>query len=509
MRTGLGYLFDLALTNTPEKVAVIQGDQSVTYRELDQRANRVGRALLGSVIGPGDRVALLFDNDHRFLECYFGVMRTGAVVVPVNFRLTDETIQYILEHSDARALICSPSQAGRAGNLLTGRHRVEVPVALDEANLRMLSYSEWTGRESGEQVNVRVALEDIAMHAYTSGSTGKPKGVLLSHGGQCWNAAVTSILRGVNGNDRALTAAPLCHKNAMASAIKPLLLQGGSVVILPSFNPETYLEAVDRHDVTYTTGVPAMYRMLFSRPELFRKYDVSRVRFCFIGSAELTPELRDTVPRFFPNAMVREGYGSTEGGPVTLIQPADGKPGYISVVGAEHRIIREDGSDCEPGEVGELLLKNPGMLVGYYKDPELTAERIRDGWYHSGDLFRRTVDHRYFMVGRKDDMINTGGENVFPKEVEDVLLRHPQVADACVVPIPHAVKGVVPVAFIVLRQPEAASEQEIKEFFLARGPAFAHPRRIFFIDALPYSAPGKVDRKLLKRQAAELAAAQA
>jgi acyl-CoA synthetase (AMP-forming)/AMP-acid ligase II len=274
---------------------------------------------------------------------------------------------------------------------------------------------------------------------------------------------------------------------------------GGSVVVLPAFDPEAYLAAVARYRVTVTTGVPAMYQMLMNRKELFARHDTRSVRFCFVGSAQVPYGFHEAIRAYFPNAHVRETYGSTEAG--LLVQPPDGSLGLLPVPGNEVRVIRDNGEECAANEAGEIILRNPSVTRGYYKNPEATAERIRNGWYHSGDLVRCTEDGRYFVVGRKDDRINTGGENIYPKEIEDILLRHPKVGDACVVPVSHPIKGQVPVAFVVLRQPNTATESEIKEFYVAYGAPFAHPRRVFFIKKLPLSAPGKVDRNSLRAKA--------
>jgi long-chain acyl-CoA synthetase len=494
MRTGLGYLFDHALTTTPDRVAVIQDETFLTFLELDRRANRIAWALLKEGVGGGDRVALLFDNDYRFLECYFGTLRAGAVVVPVNHRLSNDAATYILDNADAQIVLCSASQVQRFASLWKESYSSKRKVGLDRSAPGMVSYDTWIAAAPDETVDTRISEDDIAIQAYTAGSTGKPKGCLLTHGGQLWNLTSVLSLVQLTSADRAVVSTPFGHKNATMS-IKRLLRVGGSVVVLRGFDPETYLAAVDRHKVTCTAGVPAMYQMLVAREELFSRYDTRWVRICFVASAQVPYGLQETMRTCFPNARMQEIYGATEAG--FLVQSPDGSPGLIPVPGAQVRVIREDGSECSVDEVGEVTFRNPGVARGYYKNPEVTAERIRDGWYHTGDLVRRTDEGRYFVLGRKDDMIITGGENVYPKEIEDILLRHPKVANACVVPISHSVKGQVPVAFVVLHEPNTATESEIKEFFLACGAPFAHPRRVFFIVELPLSAPGKVDRKAL------------
>jgi long-chain acyl-CoA synthetase len=498
MRDGLGYLFDRALATTPDKVAVIQDEILLTFQELDRRANRVGCALRRTDIGRADRVALLFDNDYRFLECYFGVFRTGAVVVPVNHRLSNEAAAYVLEHSDARILVCSPNQINRAVGLRRQVPGLQQIIGLDRTGPGVTAYEVWTGEASGDALNIHVSEDDIAIQAYTAGSTGKPKGCLLSHGGQLWNLDSVLSLLNLTPEDRGVVATPVGHKNATMS-IKRFLRVGGSVVILWAFDPEAYLGAIDRNQVTCATGVPAMYQMLVARKDLFSRYDTRSVRICFAASAQVPHGLQESMRAHFPNARMQEIYGATEAG--FLVQPPDGSSRLVPVPGAEVRIVREDGGECSVEEVGEILFRNPGVARGYYKNSEVSAERIRDGWYHTGDLVRHTAEGRYFVVGRKDDMIITGGENVYPKEIEDILLRHPKVANVCVVPVSHSIKGQVPVAFVVLREADVATESEIKEFYFVHGAAYAHPRRVFLLKQLPLTTSGKIDRNALRAEA--------
>ncbi|HVA36667.1 MAG TPA: class I adenylate-forming enzyme family protein [Candidatus Dormibacteraeota bacterium] len=501
-RRGLGYIFKAALEATPGKVAIYQGDVAMTYRQLDERANRVANALRDAGIVRGDRIALLFDNHYRYIESSLGIMRSGAVAVPINPRLGNDAIAYIIEHSDAKMLFCSPNETLRgiglaapvgAVHLVVG-YRADGDEPLPDG---VVEFDAWLATTSAEPPDASIDVFGDAFQPYTSGSTGRPKGCVLNHDGQIWNTKVHVDFLGYTAADRSIAAAPLSHKNAMTGAVKPMLYVGGSVVILPRFDPEAYIAAIDRFKVTYTTGVPAMYNMIFARPELFERYDVSSVRIATVGSSSVAPELLRLLQRYFPQAHVSEIYGSTEGGPVTLIQPLDDTPGLGAVAETEIRIVRDDETDCSDEEVGELIVRNRGVLREYYKNPEVSAKRIREGWYYTSDLAKRAASGRYFIMGRTDDMIITAAENVYPIEVEDLLRRYPDVLDACVVPIPHAVKGQVPVAFVVLRRGAREDEQVLKAFALEHGPAFAHPRRVFFLEQIPLSGPGKVDRKKL------------
>jgi acyl-CoA synthetase (AMP-forming)/AMP-acid ligase II len=331
--------------------------------------------------------------------------------------------------------------------------------------------------------------------------------VLLAHGGQVWNADVLRKAMMFDETERALIAVPLFHKNAMAGAVKPLLLAGGSFVVLPGFDAGEVIRAIERYRVTYMTGVPAMYKMVLAERELLARHDVSSLRFAMCGSAEVPDELLVEFRRVF-RCDIAEGYGLTEGGPVPLTNTRWGlkKRGSCGreVPGSDVRLVDEAGHDVADGEAGELLARNPGLMKGYWKLPEVTAAKLRDGWLHTGDLLRRDADGYYYFVGRKDDMINVAGENVYPKEVEDLLLRHPDLRDACVVPAPHGTKGEVPVAFVVAREPGRTSEDDVKRHCLEHGAPYAHPRRVVFLDALPLGGTGKLDRNALKARARAL-----
>jgi acyl-CoA synthetase (AMP-forming)/AMP-acid ligase II len=452
----------------------------------------------------------MFSNDFRFLESLLGPMRLGAVSVPLNTRMGDDALRYVVEDADARVLIANAAMAERATALAAGvphvKHVIVDAPAAGPTPAGALAYEPLLAAASPTLARRRTDPAEICMQPYTSGSTGKPKGVLLAHGGQIWNADALRKAMMFDDTERALIAVPLFHKNAMAGAVKPLLLAGGSLVILPGFDARAVVRAIERYRVTYLTGVPAMYKMILAERDELARHDVGSVRFAMCGSAEVPDELLAEFRRVF-RADIAEGYGLTEGGPVPITNTRWGlkKRGSCGreIPGCDVRIVNEAGADAGTDEVGELLTRNPGVMKAYWKLPELTSRKLRDGWLCSGDLLRRDADGYYYFVGRKDDMINVAGENVYPKEVEDILLRHPNLRDACVVPARHGVKGEVPVAFVVEREKGATSEDDVKRFFLAHGAPYAHPRRVVFLDALPLGGTGKLDRNALRARAQE------
>jgi acyl-CoA synthetase (AMP-forming)/AMP-acid ligase II len=483
---------------------VFQDGTCLTYEGLDSRANRMANALAGLGVEAGHRVALMFSNDFRFLEALFGPMRLGAVPVPLNTRMGDEALRYVVEDAEAAVLVASAALAARAAAIAAAVPGVRHVIVDGPAREGTLAYDAVLAAASPALARRRTEPGEICMQPYTSGSTGRPKGVLLTHAGQVWNADILRKAILTDPGERALIAVPLYHKNAMAGAVKPFLLAGGSLVILPGFDPVAVIRAIERYGVTYLTGVPAMYRMILAEKDTLARHDVSSIRYAVCGSAEVPEELLAEFRRVF-GAPIAESYGLTEGGPVPLTNTRWGlkKRGScgMEIPGCAVKIVDGDGRPLGAEAVGELWTRNPGVAAGYWKLPEVTGRKIRDGWLATGDLFRRDADGYYYFVGRQDDMINVAGENVYPKEVEDILVAHPNLRDACVVPAPHDVKGEVPVAFVVEREPGRTTEDEVKRFFLGRGAPYAHPRRVYFLDALPLGGTGKPDRQALRARA--------
>src|SRR5262245_29165965 len=504
----LGYLFDAPLRLAPASPAVFQGDTRLTYAELDARCNRVATALSRLGVTAGDRVALMFSNDVRFLESLFGPMRLGAVPVPLNTRMGDEALRYVVEDAEAQVMIANSAMADRARALARTVPALKHVVVDAPAGDGTAAYDDFLASGTATLARRATAFDDICMQPYTSGSTGKPKGVLLAHGGQVWNTDILRKAMMLDDTERAIIAVPLFHKNAMIGAVKPFLLAGASMVILPGFDAAEVIRAIERYGVTYMTGVPAMYKMVLAQKDLLARHDVSSLRFAMCGSAEVPDELLEGFQRVSRGADIAESYGLTEGGPVPFMNTRWGmkKRGScgLTVPGSDVRLVDEVGGQVPAGQVGELLCRNPGLAKGYWKLPEVTAAKFRDGWLLTGDLMRRDHDGYYYFVGRKDDMMNVAGENVYPKEVEDLLLQHPSLRDACVVPAPHGEKGEVPVAFVVAREPGAVTENDVKRFCLERGAPYAHPRRVVFVAELPLGGTGKLDRNALKAQARAL-----
>ena len=463
-----------------------QSPPSINYRELDQACNAMARGLARQGLKPGDRIGILSLNRAEFVVTLLGAMRAGVVPVPVNIKLAADTVHYIL--NDARVKLVFVENAFRK----LAPESIQV-IDFDDNFKEYLTPGSFGAFEP--------TPDSVAIQPYTSGSTGRPKGVLLSHYGQNWSRLILAHTRGTSERDVILVAAPLYHKNAL-NAIKQGLTAGAQLVLMPQFNIERYIEAMGRYRATVISGVPTMMSMILTRRDLLAKIDTSSVRTVMMGSAPSSAQLLVELKTVFPNAEALVVYGVTEGGPVPLGPHPAGTPrpsGSIGVpyAGTYAKLVGGDGN--EASDEGELVLKNPGILLGYHNLPAETAKRVRDGWYYTGDICRRDAEGFYYFVGRTDDMFVCGGENIFPIEVESLLEKHPAVHQAYVMPFDHALKDKVPYAFVVPRAGKTVDEEELKQFALANGPAYQHPRRVFFLEQLPLAGTNKVDQTYLRQ----------
>jgi long-chain acyl-CoA synthetase len=461
--------------------------REITYRELNEMCDAVARGCARAGLAPGDRVGILSLNRVEFIATLLGCMRAGVVPVPVNIKLTAEAVAFILNDAGAKIVFAEPALRKLCP---AGPRIVEYGGDGEHGYARFVDPGAYTSFEP--------APGSIAVQPYTSGSTGRPKGVLLTHYGQNWSRRILAWSRRTTPDDVILVAAPLYHKNAL-NAIKQGLTAGATLPLLPQFDADRYIDAIGKFRCTVISGVPTMTSMVLAKKDRLAATDVSSVRTVMMGSAQASRQILDELHRYFPNAEALVVYGVTEGGPVPLGPHPQGKArpqGSIGVpyAGTAAKLI----GGTAPDE-GELILKNPGILLAYHNLPDESAKRIRDGWYHTGDICRRDADGFYYFVGRTDDMFVCGGENIFPIEVESLLERHPAVQQAVVLPFEHELKGQVPYAFVVLRADRHASEDELKNFALANGPAFRHPRRIFFLDRMPLAGTNKIDQQALRR----------
>ena len=484
-------LGDLLRAAEPSKAAIIdcrdwQDPATLSYAALDEAAAAIARGLLARGLKRGERVAIVSANRAELVSAYLGAMRAGLVAVPLNHKLPRATLELVLEDCAPRLVLHDAERQEALSSQVKG-------VEFASAEWRAL-------QDPGPFTPVVPAPREPAMILYTSGSSGRPKGVVLTHEGHLW--AVRMRLRGgPYDHHRLLIAAPLFHMNGLGT-LKFALAAGATVVLLPQFETRRYIEAIERFSCTWLTAVPPMLAMMFREKPLLEATDVSSVTAIRMGSAPVSERLRAQIKQVFPNARVLNVYGTTEAGPVVFGPDPQGRPKPDAALGWPQPGVAlklVDSTAREAGE-GELWQRTPAVMLGYLNDPERTAAVLTpEGWYKSGDVFRRDENGCYWFVGRTDDMFVSGGENIFPSEVELVLARHPDVAQACVVPVPDEIKGTKPVAFVVPRAGSHPDEDAIKRFVLANAPAYQHPRRVFFVPELPLAGTNKVDRKSLEQ----------
>ncbi|CAB3756442.1 class I adenylate-forming enzyme family protein [Paraburkholderia solisilvae] len=508
----LGDLIDTA--RDPHKLALVAlgdldetedgwRDTRITYGELDALANGVARALERRGLARGQRVAILAANCAEYVAALLGIMRAGLVATPVNFRFPQALSTFVIRDSDAQLVFCDAARlADCPADLPT------VVFDTDGAD----GFASFV--DPGAYDAVRPEPGAPAMFLYTSGSTGKPKGVMLSHDSHLWVARTRAAAQPPQAH-RFLVAAPLYHMNALTLVL--MSLHGhGTVVLLPQFKARAYISAIERYGVTWLTSVPPMIAMMLREPDLLARTDLASVRFIRMGSAPVGESLLAQIAAVFPNAKVTNVYGTTEGGPIVFGPHPDGlEPPPLSV-GYPHPEVRvrlldvPEGASESGAATGVLAVKSPAVMLGYHNRKDLPVPLTDDGFYVTGDVFHRDEQGFYTFVGRADDMFVSGGENIFPGEVERMLETHPAIAQACVVPVNDDIKGTKPVAFVVRRAGSALTEDDVKQYALAHAPAYQHPRRVWFIDTLPLASTNKIDRAVLKHTAhAELSASGA
>jgi long-chain acyl-CoA synthetase len=492
MGTNLASIVTESAGRDAAAAAVVLGPTSLTYGELDDRAARLATLLRERGIEPGDRVGVMLPNVLEFPVAYYGILRAGAVVVPMNVLLKRREIAYYLEDSGAKLLLAwhgfledATTGAADAGAELIAVEPGEFAALLD-------------GVEPMEEI-AEVEDEDTAVILYTSGTTGQPKGAELSHVNLIRNADVSSRTNTTVGpGDIVLGALPLFHTFGQTVSMNASILVGATLTLVPKFDPGQVLETMARDGVTHFYGVPTMYGALLHHPGR-EDYDTSTLRVCMTGGSSMPVEVLRAFEDAF-GAIVLEGYGLSETSPVASCNHPhmERKAGSIGtpIEGVEMRIVDENDGEVPQGDVGEIVIRGHNIMKGYWGRPDATEEALRGGWFHSGDMGREDEDGYFFVVDRKKDMIIRGGYNVYPREVEELLYEHPAIREAAVVGVPHDEWGEEIGAAVVLEPGAEASPEEISAWVRERIAAYKYPRVVWFLEDLPKGPTGKI----LKRE---------
>ncbi|MCB2192343.1 MAG: long-chain fatty acid--CoA ligase [Deltaproteobacteria bacterium] len=494
----LGNLIDITVAKYGQKTALVSGGIRRTYAELDDRAGRLAGALLKQGLNPGDRVALLSHNTDYFVESYLAVTRVGLVAVPVNFRLVGPEIIYILQNSQAKALIHGPEfidvlsgikdQVPQVGLYLCPGSAPEVGALDYEAFLQAGEYT-----PSSTQVLEGNPCQII----YTSGTTGKPKGAVLTHRNIIWNMFNIVQGREDQAGQVAIIVGPLHHSAPLNHHLTVQLALGGTCILAVKFEPQMVLQCIERERVTTISGSPAMYNLLLSHPGA-EQYDTSSVTKCTVGADRLSVATKKQIMEFFPNIDgLYDIYGCTEVSPVATILKArdcirkDGSIGQ-AVAFMDVRVFNENDQEVPVGEVGEIVCRGPNVMARYHDNPEATEQALRGGWLHTGDLASMDEDGYFFFVDRKKDMIVSGGENIYPREVEEVLASHPDILEAAMVAMADPTWGESARVFVVTQPGKKLTSEEVIDFCKQNLASYKKPKRVDFVDELPRNASGKV-----------------
>jgi long-chain acyl-CoA synthetase len=492
MSLNLASLLTDSAERNPGLPAIRLGAVELSYSELDERSARLATLLREKGMKQGNRVGVMLPNVPEFPVAYYGVLRAGGVVVPMNVLLKRREIAFYLEDSGAGLLLTWHGFAGEAcdGAGDAGTEPIEVEPAAFAATL--------DGLEPTPDL-AETDEHDTAVILYTSGTTGKPKGAELTHLNLFRNADVSSRTTSeIGAGDVVFGGLPLFHSFGQTVSMNASLMVGACLTLVPKFDPGEALATMQRDGVTHFYGVPTMYGALLHHPER-KSFDTSALRICITGGASMPVEVLHGFEEAF-GAIVLEGYGLSETSPVASSNHPDRerKPGSIGtpLEGVEMKVVDENDEEVAQGEVGEIVIRGHNIMKGYWQRPEATAEAMRGGWFHSGDMARTDEDGYFYIVDRKKDLIIRGGYNVYPREVEEVLYEHPKIREAAVVGVPHDEWGEEIGAAVVLHEGEQLAAEEVSAYVKERIAAYKYPRLVWFLDELPKGPTGKI----LKRE---------
>jgi len=506
----LAHFLDVTAREHPDMTAVILDDIKMSYTEVAGAAKRVANVLKAKGVGPGDKVALMMPNTPHFPIIYYGILHTGATVVPVNVLFTDEEIEHYLADSEATVFFAFKmfeEHASKAFNRVDTCHHLVVvgPPEWLDAPANGENFMHLMAAADAEFDTHQTMPDDTAVILYTSGTTGAPKGAELSHFNLFFNAYYSAKeVTKVTPGDVCLVTLPLFHSFGQSCLMNACIIAGGTMTLVPRFETEWVLEVIARDKVKLIALVPTMYFFLLNSPD-WEKYDFSSLEMAVSGGSALPGDVHRCFKERY-GLDILEGYGLSETSPVAsfTLEGMEIKVGSIGkpIWGTEMEIMREDGSFADVDEVGEIVIRGHNIMKGYYRRPEATKEAIKNGWFHSGDMGTKDADGYFFVVDRKKELIIRGGMNIYPSEIEEVLYKHPKVLEAAVIGVPDDMRGEEVKYCVSAREGETITAEEIEKYAHEHLAKYKWPKEIEILPELPKGPTGKILKRELKAQVA-------
>ncbi|MFA4842331.1 MAG: long-chain fatty acid--CoA ligase [Candidatus Omnitrophota bacterium] len=506
----LGELLAASANKYPHRTAIVFGQKKIDYKTLDELTDQIAAGLKGLGIQTRDKIAIFLDNCPEFIIAYFSVLKAGAVVVPINYMFKIEETKFILQDSEAAAVITSRAYVDMTEELRLRVDSLKYLITTARNKRNTLNFSSLRQTDTSSLSRILVEPDSLAVILYTSGTTGFPKGAMLTHYNLISNAVDCSVAIKVTHKDAFICILPLFHSFAATVCMNLPLMLGAKIVVMKSVRPfKRVIRAIRKNRVTIFAAVPSIYNILkdIKVPKILGCLLIrllNPIRLCISGAAALPQE---TLIAFEKKICIPllEGYGLTEASPVVTLNPLKGKriPGSIGIAISQNiklRIVNDRGEDLKIGEIGELLVRGPNVMQGYFKQPKATSETLIDGWLYTGDMAKINERGYVYIAGRKKEMVNVRGLNVYPREIEEVLYQNPKIKEAAVIGIADAHKGEVPKGFVVLSEGSSATEHEIIQYLRQRLAAYKIPKYIEFRDLLPKNTTGKILKRVLEEQ---------
>lgn len=509
----LGQQLEMNAKKFPQALALCDARRRLTYLEVNRRVNRLSHCLMRMGLKKGDKLAVLMENSIEIVELYLATAKTGIVIVPVNFRLIGHEVAYIVDNADANAMVVDHEFTPCVDAIKDQLKQIPADnyIVVNHPCEGYREYEALMADAPEREPDVPVNPQDTWILIYTSGTTGKPKGVVRSHESHIAFYLINAVDFEFTPRDVCMNVMPLCHINATFFTFTFTYI-GAAVYIHParSFKADEILAIVEREKVTFISLIPTHYNLILNVSEQTRRRDTSSITKLLCSSAPVRKTMKTAIMEFFPGVALYEGYGSTEAGIVTVLKPEDqmrklGSIGYESLGTERVKILDADGNEVPPCVVGELYSKGPMLFDQYYKLPEKTAAAFKDGWFSAGDMARMDEDGFYQIVDRKDNMIITGGEHVYPSEVEEIIGGHPEVFDVAAISLPDDKWGEKVVAVVIPMQDSQLTEATIQAWCRERMTGYKRPKQIILIDQeqMPRTATGKILHRILRERYAD------